>query len=269
MSSRRRPQAKKAGWIPQQHGAWAMLFVPYVAGSLLCVRHGTAIPTYAWVLLFFWLAGYFCFNAASLWLKAPSSRRGPLQRPLLVYAAAAAVLGLGTLALAGWPILGWVPAYLVALVPAMVLASRRHERATLGGALTTAGASLMTAVVVYRSPADLAAASGTPLGAAVLATTCFCFAYFFGTVLYVKTNIRERDSVGYLAASIGWHAAATVAAALAAGLAGTSWWWAVFFAAATVRAAVVPRVRPRWSPRRLGLVEGVACLALLVVVGLG
>lgn len=47
-----------------------------------------------------------------------------------------------------------------------------------------------------------AAAAGAAAGA---------FAYFFGTVLYVKTLIRERGNRAYLIASVAWHGLATLA----------------------------------------------------------
>ena len=93
------------------------------------------------------------------------------------------------------------------------------------------------------------------------------FAYFFGTVLYVKTNIRERGSRGFLAASIGWHAAATLLAALLASGGVLPWWWTAFFAATTLRAAWVPRLG--WTAKRLGLVEVAFTAALACAFVLG
>ena len=63
--SRRAP-----GWIPNQHGAWAMLATPLLVGIL------ASRPTWAHLpLTAFWFLGYFAFFAAGLWLKAAPARR--------------------------------------------------------------------------------------------------------------------------------------------------------------------------------------------------
>ncbi|MFT3877046.1 MAG: YwiC-like family protein [Propioniciclava sp.] len=250
---------RKPGWIPDQHGAWAMLTLPFALGAAEAVRAGVAgwwiAPLFA-----FWMLGYFAFHAASGWLKAAPRRRPAYLKPLVTYAGASAAAGVVTLALGGLGMAGWVLAYLPLLVPALWLASRRRERATLGGALTVAAACLMTLVLRFPHPQALLTAGPDAAAAALLAAGLF--AYFFGTVLYVKTNIRERGSRAFLIASIGWHAAATLAAAVlaASGLAAS--WWTAFFAATTVRAAAVPG--RGWTPKRIGLIEAGFCVVLCV-----
>lgn len=250
-------RAFRTGWVPNQHGAWAMLVTPYAIGLILAVRAGTAG---GWLLALFacWMLGYFAFHDASLWLKAAPSRRHRCLAPLITYGLASATAGLVTLMGAGWAMAWWGLAYLPLLLPALWLASRRQERATAGGALTVAAASLMTLVARFPDPRALPAAEWlTP----VLVTGAV-FAYFFGTVLYVKTNIRERGSRGFLLASITWHGAATMVAATLAGIGVLPWWWAAFFAATTIRAAWVPRLG--WSARKLGMVEVVFTVVLIV-----
>ena len=89
-------------------------------------------------------------------------------------------------------------------------------------------------------------------------------AYLFGTVLYVKTMIRERGVRSYVVASVAYHAAVTAAAGVVAVVHDPSWWWATaFLVAATVRAATLPG-RPL-SPRAVGIGEIVATVLLLVV----
>ena len=242
-----------------------MLVVPFVAGVVLRARDAALAPHLV-TLFAFWMVGYFAFHAASQWLKAPPRRRPGFVRPAVTYAAAAAVLGVATLVLAGWPLLGWAPSYLPLLLPALWLASRHHERATLGGALTIAAAALMTLIARYDSPAALLADpdARTPVLTAVL-----LFGYFFGTVLYVKTNIRERGNPRFLVASQAWHAGLTLACLALAVAAGWPWWWAAFFAVTTVRAVVVPRRRPALTAKQIGLVEVVLSVALVVAIGVG
>ena len=255
-------RATRTGWVPNQHGTWAMLVTPFGFGLVLAVRAGTAggwlVPLFAC-----WILGYFAFHDASLWLKAAPARRGRYVPPLLTYAGASAVAGLVSLAWAGWALAWWALAYLPLLLPALWLASRRQERATVGGALTVAAACLMALVVRFPDPRTL---PGSDWLDPVLLSGGL-FAYFFGTVLYVKTNIRERGSRGFLAASIGWHAAATLLAGLLASGGVLPWWWTAFFAATTLRAAWVPRLG--WTAKRLGLVEVAFTAALACAFVLG
>lgn len=253
---RRRPAPR---WVPKQHGAWAMLVVPWLLGAILRLRAGET-ASHLLPLLGCWLAGYVAFHAASGWLKAPPGRRPAWVRPLVVSAAVAAAFGLLTLALTGASLAWWVVAFVPLLAPALVLAARRRERSVTGGALTVAAASVMAAVAAHPDPFAWPSA---PDAGATLVAVLGSFAYFFGTVWYVKTTIRERGSRAYLAASLAWHGAATL---LAAGLASAGVlpvWWAVFFAAATARAAVVPRRVPALTPPQIGLIEIGFCAVLV------
>ena len=63
--SRKAATRRPAGWVPQQHGAWAMLVVPYLVGAGMALRRGASLPWLA-ALGCFWLLGYFAFNAAIL-----------------------------------------------------------------------------------------------------------------------------------------------------------------------------------------------------------
>ncbi len=256
---------RNAGWLPTQHGAWAMLVVPFLVGVALRGHDGLPLTWFLAPLFAFWLLGYFAFNAGSGWLKAHPTRRRPFVAPLVTYAAASAGFGLLTLLGAGPRILTWVPVYLVLLLPALVLAARRRERATLGGALTTAAAALMTLVVRFPDATELL--SGTQ-GARSAAAAAFVFAYFFGTVFYVKTNIRERGNPRFYALSVGWHAAAGLAAVVLLAAGAASGGWVALFAVATLRAAVVPRLRPPWTPLRIGLLEIALSIAVVCIAAL-
>ncbi|SMO69844.1 YwiC-like family protein [Propioniciclava tarda] len=255
---------RRGGWIPQQHGAWAMLVVPYLVGLLLRVRDGVSWELFLLPLAFFWLIGYFTFNAASGWLKAAPARRGEYHRALVVYTLITVAVGLATLALADKRIVGWAPVFGVLIVPASALAAQRRERATIGGALTTLAASVLTVVVRFPDPGGLLA--WTPQVRFTVATAALVFAYFFGTVLYVKTNIRERGSRAFYAASVGWHALVAAGAGVLATRGAASSWWAALFVLLTARAGAVPRLRRPATPRQIGLAEVVFCAAILLIV---
>ena len=252
------PRAKRhAGWVPNQHGAWAMLVVPFLLGTFLRLIDGR--PGWFLVPLFAcWMVGYFAFHAASGWLKAPPRRKPGWVKPLVTYAAISGVAGIVALLIGGWQIALWATAFVPLMAPALWLAAQRNERATIGGALTIAAASLMIPIARYPDPADAFAPAAGP----TWLLTLLVFAYFFGTVLYVKTNIRERGSRPWLAASVTYHAAWTVAALALAWADLIRWWWTPFFAITTIRAAVIPG--RRWSAKHIGLLEvGISTLLVL------
>jgi YwiC-like protein len=219
------------GWVPNQHGAWAMLATPLVVGVLASGPSLVQLPLAA-----FWFTGYLAFFATGLWLK---SRRRPRYRPpVLVYGAAAAVLGLAVL-LAEPRLVRWVPLFVIPLGVGLYASVRREERSLWSGLSTSTGSSLMT-LVAYD------AGGGTDWERAWLLTAVLA-AYFAGTVFYVKTMIRERGSVAHRRLSVGFHAAATVA------MAWVSWPLVVVFALLTLRAWLVPS--RSLSPTVVGLGE--------------
>ena len=244
-----------------------MLALPFAVGVLLR-------PSLEWYLLPMfgcWLSGYLAFNATSLWLKAAPTRRPSLLPPVLTYAASATVLGLVTLWLIGPPVLWWIPVFLPLLGGALWLAALRRERVLLGGLLTVAAAALVTLVVRFPDPAGLLDAWNEPAGHAALAAAGLVFGYEFGTVLYVKTMIRERGETTWLAASIGWH---TLGFALTAGLAAAGilgFGWPVFFAATIVRSWWLPVTARRRAVRPLliGLLEIGFTTAFLLIAAFG
>lgn len=235
-----------------------MLLLPFVVGTVRGVQDASFRPV-TLALGALWFVGYLAYFAGGLWLK--SRRRARYRRPMLTYAAAAAVLGVVVLVLD--PALAlWAPAFLPFLTLGLWASAQRTERSVAAGGAMTVAASLMTVVayVACRPPG----ASALAVPAVVWLVAALLVAYLFGTVLYVKTMIRERGVRSYVVASVAYHAAVTVAAGALAVTHDPTWWWATaFLAGATVRAAVLPG-RPL-SPRAVGIGEVVATLLLLVV----
>ncbi len=247
------PRRRSPGWVPNQHGAWAMLASPLLIGVL------AARPTWTHMALAgFWFAGYFAFFATGLWLK--SARKPRYLPPVRAYAALTTGLGLAVLALEPH-LIRWAPLFAVPLGVGLWSSATRHERSLLSGLATTVGSALMT-VAAYD------AGAGTDWRRAWLLAAVQA-AYFAGTVFYVKSMIRERGDAAFLRLSIGYHAAV---AALA--LAGTAWlglagaglsWWVVgVFVALAARAALVPRLTPAPTPKQIGLGEVAATVAVAV-----
>jgi hypothetical protein len=232
-------------WLPPQHGAWAMLVLPFGIGV---VRGGPG-----WIhlpLLVAWLGGYLLSYYAQLALKVRRTSR--IRAQLLWYAAATTVAGATVVLLR--PSLARA---MIILLPLLTVnawyAWRRQERALISGLASVAQGSLMTFVTV--------AAVGAPLGP-VVGIVVALLLYFTGSLLYVKTMIREQGDTGYLLASIGFHIVALVGATLLAPALLVPFGW--FLA----RAVVLPRRRP--SVRQVGLLELAGSLLLagvLVVAG--
>lgn len=234
-------RARRApGWVPNQHGAWAMLATPLLVGILASGPAWVHVPLTA-----FWFLGYLAFFATSLWLK--SRRRVRFRAPVLAYTAAAAVAGLVTL-VADPGLLRWAPAFALPLGVGLVASAIRDERSLWSGVSTTVGSSLMT-LVAYD------AGGGTDAERAWLLAGILA-AYFAGTVFYVKTLIRERDSAPYYWLSVGFHSGATLALIpLCPAL-------TPVFAALTARAAILPAFRV--TPKQAGIGEIVATVVVAV-----
>jgi hypothetical protein len=228
-------------WIPPQHGAWAMLGVPFVAG-MLTARSWALVPlAVAWVSGY--LAGYFALQAI---------RTGRLTvrtgRPLGVYGGVT-VSATVVLVLFRPEVLIYAPVYLVLWAVTAVYSRNRRDRALASGFSSVAQAGTMVLVVQTVSGAPVAPALGAFLA---------CLLYFAGTVLYVKTVIRERGSAAHLRASIAFHVVAVVLAAV------ISLWLVPPFLWYLARAVVLPR--RRLPARRIGLLEVAGSLALVAAL---
>jgi hypothetical protein len=241
---RRVPRRALRRFVPPQHGAWAMLLVPWLAGVLAAGFRWPHLP-----LLGAWLTGY--LFSYYLFQAVKTRRPGRVRTQLLVYAIPTVLLG--GLVLAVRPHVLWYgPVYAILFAVNVGYAARRRERALLNDFASVVQSCLM--VFVCATVADAPAAAVLP---AFLAVT----AYFVGTVLYVKTMIRERGDAAYYRASVGYHGAVFAVGA-----------WllqpvAVLFALLLARAVVFPG-RPM-TPKQVGVLEIAASTLLLVVTATG
>lgn len=200
-----------------------MLAVPFLAGTLLAPR-----PGWAHALLFTaWLLGYVAVFHAQQWLRLHarglrSARRHG--RPAVVFGAAFAAAALPLAVAHPWLV---VAALIAAPFVAVNTwhALRGRERALVNG---------LAAVVPACGMLLVAQRLGGGATGAAWAPALACLLYFAGTVPYVKTMIRERNSRAYRRGSVACHA---VALAVAACL---SPWLALPFAAYLARAAALP-----------------------------
>jgi hypothetical protein len=218
-----------------------MLVVPYLLGVLSAGRSWLQLP-----LLVAWLGGYLLSYYLFLAMK---TRRVSRVRPqLLVYSAVAAPAAV--VVLLGRPeLLAYAPVYAALFGLNAWYAWRRSERALVNDLASVLEGCLMV----------LVAAGAAGVGPdAVLGPFLVALLYFVGTVLYVKTMIRERGERGYLVASVGYHAVAVLPATVLA------WPLAVPFGWFLTRAAWFPR--RQLTPKQVGFVEIANCVVLLVMI---
>ncbi|BFU45056.1 YwiC-like family protein [Krasilnikovia sp. MM14-A1004] len=230
-------------FVPPQHGAWAMLLVPYLVGVLAAGFGWAHVP-----LLGAWLAGYLLSYYALQAVKTRRPRRFRAQ--LLLYAPVTALLG-GLVVLAQPRVLGYAPIFALLLAVNAVYAARRDERALVNDLVSVVQSCLMVfvaAAVAGVAPGRVSVAFGAVL------------LYFAGTVFYVKTMIRERGNPTYHRLSVCYHVAAVAVAAWLA------WPLSVLFAALAVRALALPSRSLR--PGQVGLIEVAACVLLAETVTL-
>ena len=241
---------ERVRWLPRQHGAWAMLAVPFVLG--IVASHPS--PWQA-VLAVTAVSGYLASSAALDWTRA---RRSAYVAPAVVFGAL--FLGSGGLLLLVFPALA-AAAAVVAVAAAAVLG------VTLAGHPRSLVASLSQAaeaIVLVPAAAVVAGPVAWPTAARATLVTGL---YLVSSLLVVRSMIRERGNRGFVVVSIGYHAGA---AALEAWV--LPWVYAVLALGLLLRAAVLPLLQARLDggPRRLrplhlGLVEIAASTAILVV----
>jgi hypothetical protein len=249
--SARRRVAVRHLWLPRQHGAWAMLLVPLLLGV-------AASRPSAWqvILAGAALTGYLTSATLQAWSRA---RRPPEYRsPIVVYGAVFAVLGLFLLVVFPPLLLSLVVVVPTAIV--VVQGSRPGTRRDL------ANSFVQVAQVLVLVPAA-ACVSGEVDVERIAAYTAVAAVYLVGTVLVVRSVLRERGNTGFAVLSVGFHAAVTVLALMLVPAG-----YVLLAAALTARAIALPVAQRRRAPGahplrpiQVGIVEIVASIAVVVV----
>ncbi|MFF4184903.1 YwiC-like family protein [Streptomyces sp. NPDC001691] len=236
----------RSRWLPNQHGAWAMLAVPFAAGTFLGHPRWAHLP-----LLGAWLLGYLAAYHAQQWLRLNRIARNPKAprrhvRPALCFAAGSAACGIPVAVTHPWLLLAAACAAPFIAVNTLY-AYRNRERSLLNGLAAVVPACAMLLVALRLG----GGAWGTGVAPALA-----CLLYFGGTVPYVKTMIRERDSRAYYRSSVAYHAVAVAPAAC------LSPWLAIPFALYLLRAATLPG-----RGLKVGVVGAVEVLGSLMLLG--
>ncbi len=202
------------------------------------------------------LTGYLASVTLQAWSRA---RRPPAYRaPIAVYGTAFAALGL--LLVVAFPAL---LAILVVVVPTSLIVFRGAQPGTRRD-LANSLVQVVQALVLVPAAAYV---SGEFESAIVIAYTLVAAGYLFGTVLMVRSVLRERGNGTFASLSAGFHVALIALAAVALPPA-----YAILAAGLAARAIALPVVQRRlaMSPRPLrpihvGIVEIVSSIAVVVV----
>lgn len=237
--------------MPRQHGAWAMLLLPVllgVAASHLSPWH-LALAGAA-------LAGYLASTTLQTWSRG---RRPPAYRaPLVAYGTAFAVLGL--LLVITFPAL---LATLLVVVPTSLIVFRGAQPGTRRD-LVNSVTQVVQALVLVPAAAWVSGEFDPPR---VLAFTLVSAGYLFGTVLMVRSVLRERGNGSFAAGSAAYHVALVAVAAATLPIA-----YPILGAGLAGRAIALPVLQRRLAsgpkplrPIHVGIVEIVSSIAVVVV----
>jgi asparagine N-glycosylation enzyme membrane subunit Stt3 len=246
-----RPIAGHRLWIPRQHGAWAMLLLPVLLGVA-----ASAPDPWQLVVAATALAAYLASVTAQTWSRG---RRPPAYRvPLVVYGTVAVVLGV--ILLVAFPQLALAA---VVVVPTGIIVFRGAQPGTRRD-LANSLAQVAQALVLVPVTAWV---SGAWDPARVIAYTCVAAGYQVGTVLVVRSVLRERGNDAFAALSVAFHVLLVVLAALFLPLP-----YALVATGLATRAAALPVAQRRMArgprplrPIHVGIVEIVASLSVVVV----
>ena len=254
-SNTKQKSRRSQGWMPNQHGAWFMLFIPPLIGLIL-QPSWAALP-----LLITWWAGYFTYFAITIWVKG--RLRTKHLPPVLTYGAITALAGIAAL-ITQWQLIAWLPIFAPIIAVAVYETIKRRERSLVSGWSTVLAAAMMLPTVASIST------NGTP--AAVSAdlwwATAWFALYFGGSIYYVKTLIRDFGNHARFIQSVGFHAAVFIGAIALAVAQPHTWPVAVVGALLAARSYAVPRIAQRRGkripPKYVGMIDGLVTVFVVV-----
>lgn len=243
------------GWIPLQHGAWPMTFVP--------VLLGTIIGGPAWIhllLLVSWTVAFLFFNVFGLWVKA---RRKSRYLPATLTYGIVAALGATALLILRPSLWVWGIPLAICFAWATIEVLRRNEHSLPARLSAILASALMT-------PIAFSLGSHPNDWHRIWICTAIVALYFAGTVPYVKTLIRKRGDRAWWIGSLSFHAVVVVTTLVAAAYQQVTWLIPAVWVLLLVRAWAYPfwsarRPKPL-SPKAIGISEFVFCAMVIASV---
>ncbi|GJM71172.1 membrane protein [Paenibacillus macerans] len=230
-------------YIPNQHGAWAMLVLPFLFGM------AASTPGWIHALLFAcWLLIYLLMFPLLQWVRTGKGDR--YRKPALLYGTLLVPAGTA-LALLRPDVILMALLFLPLFAVNVYYARQKRERALVNDIAAIVQFSIMVFV-------SFKLGGGTDYGAAV-ELFLISIGYFAGTAFYVKTIIRERNNPRFYFYSVSYH---LILALLAAWL----------FPLPLLLPALLLLARAAWCPRiritakQTGIMEIVYSVIVLAAV---
>ncbi len=242
-------------FIPPQHGAWAFLIVPLIAGFICAGMTWIGLLfAVAWIVAY--PVGYFGGRALTVRLRRGSwtalARRESSRA--IPWAIALGVVAVPLLIARPWLLLAAVA---VALAWWLSLAITLR-----GSARGLANDGLLVLLAMVAVPLVWAVTANPNREVSVgdlIVVTAATGVFLFGSVLHVKALLRKAKSVGFRRLSLGYHVIALVAFTL------ISPWWIVGFGPALARDALM---RPGLRPGTIGAVESIVSVCFVCAIAL-
>ncbi|MCZ0756412.1 YwiC-like family protein [Anoxybacillus sp. J5B_2022] len=175
--------------VPKQHGAWAMLIIPFMLGAYAGGISWLHLP-----LFLGWLGLYLA--AYPFLMTVKTKRKGEYMRWFYRYFSGAMIM-LAIPLFFQWKLvyfgLAMVPFFFVNLY----FAKKKDERALLNDVAAIASFCIGGLASFYISRGTLTMQAWE--------LYMFCFFFFIGSTFYVKTMIREKKNPMYKWVSWGYH----------------------------------------------------------------
>ncbi|WP_334074449.1 MULTISPECIES: YwiC-like family protein [Paenibacillus] len=210
----------KPKYIPKQHGAWAMLIIPFLLGMF------ASGPGWLHGLLFIgWLLVYLFTFPLLQWIRTGKTRL--YGKPMLLFGGLLIPVAVALIML--YPtLLFWIPCFLPLFLVNGYFARRNRERAFLNDLAAVVQFSLILFIAYQMGGGKDWRLAGSLFLLNIL--------YFTGTIFYVKTIIREKNNPLFYKLSVGYHIASLVVCA-------------VWFPAAMLIPLTVLLMRAVWLPK--------------------
>jgi hypothetical protein len=250
---RSRPAAQRARLVPDQHGAWGFLALPL---ALALTRTGIfplLVPATVT-----WVAAYPL--SWSLTGRFAARRPERFDRAVRLWGPVTMVTGAPVLWWRPW-LLWVVAAYAALWLLNVAFARARQERSLANDLVLAAECTMGVPVFVGIARGGGWEPPWTVLDGRTLLLVTACAVALVGSVLHVKSLIRERADPRYRQASRAFAIGGATLVLVVAASSGEPVWAVVPFGALVVRSWFVPA---GWRPVRVGLVE-LAGLLLVVL----
>ncbi|WP_439873554.1 YwiC-like family protein [Bacillus mycoides] len=230
--------------IPKQHGAWAMLVIPFLLSIIL------GKPTIYHIPLF--LAWFFIYLATYPFLMYIRQRRKKeLLHNAMVYSIIALVFGMISL-LYEWRILLFAVLMIPLFIVNMYYTRQKNERALLNDICAIIVFCIGGLISYYFSMKQI---DKTAVFIALIS-----FLYFLGSTFYVKTMIREKNNPKYRLISWGYHIVLTVI------VFAINPWCSLIFVPSVIRAIIL--YGKKISILKVGVLEIVNSVYFLIITAI-